>query len=304
MGDVNVKGFLTLSRLPFLLPGLAALITGISIALIQGYELDFGLGAISLAGLSFIMLATYYLNEYFDYEGDSINKGFTKFSGGSRAIIDLDVPRRTAKLAGMLSIAILASIMCVYFIFYFEDYPFLVVFALAGAFFGIFYSSPPFKWAYRGVGEILIGLCYGLLAVVSGYYLVTSDLSQMALMISLPASSSIIGVILANELSDFEADKIVGKKNIVVRAGLKNGAAIYAASMAVLYPLMVLSIISGVNQMIILIGIPVLIFSLVPILLLRNGGYSDRGKQMKISGLTLIANLLSSLLFIMAFVIQ
>lgn len=304
MGDASLKGFLTLSRLPFLLPGLAALITGMVIALIQGYDLNFGLGALSLAGLAFIMLATYYLNEYFDYEGDLINKGYTKFSGGSRAITDLDVPRRTAKIAGISSILILAALMSAYFIFYFSDYPFLIVFALGGAFCGIFYSSPPFKWAYRGIGEVLIGVCYGVLAVVSGYYLVTSTLSQMALMMSLPAATSIIGVILANELSDFDADKAVGKKNIVVRAGLKNGAAVYAASMATVYPLMVLSIISGVSQTILLIGIPVLLLSLASILLLRKGGYAERAVQLKISGLTLIANLLSSLLFILAFVIQ
>lgn len=80
-GNPSVKGFLILSRLPFLSPGLASLITGIGIAMIDGYNAELGLIALSLVGLAMIMLATYYFNEY--YEGDMINKTFMKFSGGS-----------------------------------------------------------------------------------------------------------------------------------------------------------------------------------------------------------------------------
>ncbi|MDH4123660.1 MAG: prenyltransferase [Thermoplasmata archaeon] len=297
---ITLKGIITLSRLPFLLPGLAALITGISLAIIEGYVPDFGLIALSLIGLALIMLATYYYNEYFDYEGDIINRTFTQFSGGSRAIPNRLVPRSIARIAGISSVVILFAIMVIFFLFYFEKFSLLLPMALIGAFCGIFYSHPPFQWAYRGIGEILIGGCYGVLAVVSGFYLISGVLSTDMVIIAIPASLTIFGVIVANEFPDIEADRAVNKRTIVVRLGLKRGSQIYSIAMLLAYPCMLLSIATGFTPLIALAGLPVLLLSLGAVIETVRGGYDKMESQKKISGFTLITNLSSSLLFIPA----
>jgi 1,4-dihydroxy-2-naphthoate octaprenyltransferase len=300
----SVKGFLVLSRIPFLLPGLAALTTSILLAYIDGYDPPTGLVTMSILGIAVIMLATYYFNEYFDFEGDRLNKKFTQFSGGSRALPDNMVPRMTARIAGCGAIAILAFIAVVYLLVYFEDYPLLLPLALFGAFCGVFYSSPPFQWAYQGIGEIMIGGCYGILAFVSGYYLASGDFDLRLALIGMPAALTIFGVIAANEFPDYEADKAVNKRNIVVRLGVKSGSVVYVIAMALAYPFLLSSMLVGVSWTIALTGLPVLLFSGVAILLTLKGGYADRQTQIKISGLTLLANLAASLMFIPAFYIQ
>jgi len=299
----SVKGMVVLSRLPFLSPGLAALVTGVGLAWAAGFQADMGLLAISLVGLAFIMLATYYFNEYYDFEGDLMNRRFTAFSGGSRALPDMMMPRRVARIAGWISIGVLIAVAIAYMLFYFGRYPLLLPMALIGAFCGVFYSHPPFRWAYRGIGEILIGGCYGMLAVTGGYYLISGAFEPSMLVIALPASFSIFCVIVANEFSDIDADRAVNKKSLVVRFGLDSGAKIYAVAMGAVYPLMLCSMLVGVSPMIALFGLPVLLLCAAAVGSTLKGGYKVRELQKKISGMTLIANLLSSLLFIPVMII-
>lgn len=295
---VSVKGFLVLSRLPFLLPGLAAFITGFLIAVGHGNDPDAGLTAMSLIGLTLIMLATYYFNEYFDFEGDRINKTFTKFSGGSRALTDLAVPRPLARLAGWSSVGLLAVIALLYIFLYFGDYPLLLPLALFGAFCGVFYSHPPFQWAYQGIGEVMIGGCYGLLSMISGFYIASGELNLDLLLVSMPAALTIFGVIMANEFPDYDADRAVNKRNLVVRLGLKLGSRVFVVAMALAYPIMVASIVVGISAWITVFGLPVLLFCAVAVAETLRGGYERPASQTKIAASTLLANLLSSLMFV------
>jgi len=297
----SVKGVLILSRLPFLSPGMAALITGIGIAMRMNDDYEPGLVGISLVGMAFIMLATYYFNEYYDYEGDLINRKFTKFSGGSRAIPDLNVPRPLARVAGWTSIAVLAAVAIAYMAFYFGDYPLLLPLALFGAFCGIFYSSPPFQWSYLGIGEVLIGICYGVLAFVSGFYLTSGEMNPDMVIVAIPASLTIFGVIVVNEFPDYEADKAVRKKTIVVRFGPERAAYIFAAAMLLAYPIMLASVLIGVSLWIAVLGLPVLLLSAYAAARTLGGGHSDERRQTGMAAATLLANLASSVVFIVAF---
>ncbi len=69
---------------PFLSPGLAPFTADLLLDLLHGGgNLGLEPAAMAYAGLTFIMLATYYSNEYFDYEVDGINRDYNKFGGGS-----------------------------------------------------------------------------------------------------------------------------------------------------------------------------------------------------------------------------
>jgi len=274
------------------------LVTGFFIAIAEGHDPSWGLIWLSVGGTVLIMLATYYFNEYFDYEGDIINKTFIKFSGGSRALPDNMVSRPVARIAGYSTIAALFVIAIIYMLFYFEDYPLLLPLALFGASCGVFYSHPPFQWAYQGIGEIVIGGCYGILTFVSGFYLVSGVLNLNMLLVGLPASLTIFLVILANEFPDYEADKAVNKRNLIVRLGPQKGAVLYAGVMMSVYPAMLATIAVDINPWIAVAGSPVLALSIAATAMTLKGGYNQPSAQMKISGLTLLANLLSSLMFI------
>jgi len=274
------------------------LITGFSVAIAEGRDPSWGLILISVCGIVLIMLATYYFNEYYDYEGDLINRTYIMFSGGSRALPDGMVARPVARIAGFTSVALLVVIAFVYFLLYFSGFPMLLPLALFGAFCGIFYSHPPFQWSRRGIGEIVIGGCYGLLAVVSGFYLASGVLDLDMVVVALPASVTVWGLIVANEFPDIEADRAVGKRTMVVRLGLERGGTIFAVVMALSYPLMLLSVLVGMSYWVAVVGLPVLVLSASASALALKGAHKTPSGQTRIAGLVLLANLLSSLLFI------
>ena len=77
--------------LPFILGGV--------IAWSEGYVINWVVLVLSTIAVMCIMLMTFLLNEYHDYEGDVLNKEFHKLSGGSRVLPMGLVPRSHSLIA-------------------------------------------------------------------------------------------------------------------------------------------------------------------------------------------------------------
>jgi 1,4-dihydroxy-2-naphthoate octaprenyltransferase len=215
-----------LSRVPFLSVGILPLILGFILAWRWGYSGPSGLYVLSAAAAILIMWMTYYLGEWNDLEGDRINQNFNRFSGGSRVLVKEILPARISLLLGYGCLA--GAILIVFYIYlqYRTDLGTLLLGGL-GIVFGFFYSSKPIRWSYHGLGEILIGFCYGWLPIATGFFLFTGFFSPQVLLLSIPVGFSIFNVILINEFPDEEADRAIGKRNLVVRFGKERMGDLY-----------------------------------------------------------------------------
>jgi 1,4-dihydroxy-2-naphthoate octaprenyltransferase len=91
----------------------------------------------------------------------------------------------------------------------------------------IFYVAPPIRWAYRGLGELVIALSYGPWMVLGSVYLYTGALSWGALLASLVPGFLIMALAVVNAIPDFHQDRLVGKRNLVVRVGRKSAVWLY-----------------------------------------------------------------------------
>lgn len=105
----------------------------------------------------------------------------------------------------------------------------ILAFALAGGAAAIFYVAPPIRWAYRGLGELVIGLSYGPWMVLGSLYLQTRALSWPALWASLLPGFLIMALAVINAIPDFHQDRLVGKRNLVVRVGRYRAVWLYTA---------------------------------------------------------------------------
>jgi 1,4-dihydroxy-2-naphthoate octaprenyltransferase len=171
--------------------------------------------------------------------------------------------------------------ICIY-LYYQTDLRTLLLGGL-GLFIGFFYTGRPFRWSYRGLGEILIGFCYGWLPIATGFFLFAGFFSQQVFLLSIPVGLSIFNVILMNEFPDEEADRTIGKRNLVVRFGKERMGDLYTG----------LSILTGLYFMRVMWGVGktsfwLLVLSAVPILLILwnligvwRGSYQD-GKKLEI----------------------
>jgi len=167
-------------------------------------------GPIFLAGLFGVVLSVVGVeafNEYFDSR-----------MGTDRVFNPDDLPPMTdavlwlgiAGFAGALAVGIYLTVH--------GGWP-ILAFALLGGAAAIFYVAPPIRWAYRGLGELVIALSYGPWMVLGSLYLHTRQLSWPALAVSLVPGFLIMGLAVVNAIPDFHQDRLVGKRNLVVRLG-------------------------------------------------------------------------------------
>jgi len=103
----------------------------------------------------------------------------------------------------------------------------ILAFALAGGAAAIFYEAPPIRWSYRGLGELVIALSYGPWMVLGSLYLHTGAVAWDAFWASLVPGLLIMSLAVVNAIPDFHQDRLVGKRNLVVRIGRRNAVWLY-----------------------------------------------------------------------------
>ena len=210
-------------------------------------------GSFSLYWFITGMIAVYLLeigknaiNEYVDYLS-GVDRFVTPdkrtpFSGGKKTIIDGKLTLGENLIIGIVTTG-LGCLLGIYII-YAREFA-ILWFGLAGVFFALFYSLPPFQFAYRGFGELTVGFTFGPLITCGTYLVQTGSLSLLVVLASLPIGFLIANVLWINQYPDYEADLEGGKLNGVVRLGKKRGVSVYALLFGLAYlSLLILAVFS------------------------------------------------------------
>lgn len=124
-------------------------------------------------------------------------------------------------------------------------WPVLLYTALGGLA-AVFYVGPPIRWVYRGLGETMIALSYGPWMTLGSLHLQTGRFSWGALLASLVPGFLIMALAVVNAIPDYHQDRLVGKRNIVVRVGRRNGVLVYLGLAALGLTVPVLGAAAGV----------------------------------------------------------
>ncbi len=293
-----MQSWIKLSRPEFHTVGVLPVLLGA----VLGYSASgmFNLAAVGLALLAtvLIMLATYWSGEVFDYEVDTLSARMekNKFSGGTLVLQQTGIPRDKVFKASIVAI-LLAFLIGAYMAWGMGYGTSLFLVGAAGAFMGFFYSTPPFQWAYRGIGETFIAIAYGWLPVAVGYYIHTGSWDLAPILIyGTPIAISIFMVILINEFPDYPADKTVGKKNLVVRLGREKAAVLYIIAALLFLISIIIPIFMGYRAF--LFTIPAGILALLNLLDMARGKWKDRNYLEQLCARTIILNTGTTILLI------
>ena len=294
-----LKAWWRLSRIPFLSVGILPLILGFVLAWKGGYRGAYQLCLLALIAVVLILWMTYYLGEWNDLQGDRLNHQRNRFSGGSRVLVEGILPVWVSLLLGYMCLVTAIVIGLTLFLHH-RTGPWTLPLGAVGILCGFFYSSKPLRWSYRGIGEILIGVCYGWLPIATGFYLLSGFFSQQVLLVSIPIGLSVFNVILINEFPDEVADRAVGKKNLVVRFGKEKSADLYLG-LSILTGLSFLKVMSILqpkpNGLFVLSGIPLLLIGWNGVEIWR-GNYRDPRTLETLSRNGLFVNLSITLILI------
>ncbi|PIU85273.1 MAG: hypothetical protein COS67_08840 [Deltaproteobacteria bacterium CG06_land_8_20_14_3_00_44_19] len=297
----TIKGWIQLSRPPFHLVGVLPFILGTVLAWHTYGTINWPVFIWSTIAVVLIMLSTYYGGEYHDLKVDKLSAEMERnaFSGGTQVIVKNLLPHKQAKTASYIAI-VLAGVIGLILQFYYKTGPWTIPLGVIGMIAGFFYSTPPLRWVKRGIGELLIGFCYGWLPVAAAFYLQAGTIDNIVHWISIPIGCTIFNVILINEFPDYPADLIEGKRNLVIRLGKNTSAFLYIGMTVIAWIAFGLAVSQGLPAVTFLFYLPVFLIGLILAVLMFKKNYLYRKRLELICGLTIVVNLGSSLAYTLA----
>lgn len=213
----------------FLLGALPLYMSGVSLALHDGYRIRLSTWLLGLVLTWLVQLATHYNNEYRDLATDRAVQVPTRISGGSRVLVRGLVPAKAARFAGIIAF-ILAVTIALTLVFVLGAGYLTLLFAGVALVIGWGYSEPPLKLDSRGLGEGSIVLLSCFLLPATAYYIQTSTVSLFLLLVSIPLALITFAVTLATEAPDIAADQATGKITLAVRMQRKNSVRLHVAA--------------------------------------------------------------------------
>jgi 1,4-dihydroxy-2-naphthoate polyprenyltransferase len=215
----KIRLIIKLGRIKFLLFGFLCFTAGALLAVLITTPFSWDRFLWGYAVLFLAHLSIHYSNDYWDYETDHFNLP-TRFTGGSGILIENPELRPFAKRFAILLIT-LSLLLALLFSFIYSSTTFMLI-VIIGNILAWYYSAPPLKFSYRGLGEISTILS-GFLLPALGYVAITGFLDLKILLFSLPFMIFMIFFILSVEIPDMEGDKKGGKNTFIVKNGRKIG---------------------------------------------------------------------------------
>lgn len=215
---------------------------GTALAYYHTGRVDWLLAVLAAVSLTLLHASANLANDFFDHlsRNDDLNRSFASpFTGGSRVIQDGLIPAWQIIVAAALSMG--AAALIGFYLVWVAGWPILWL-GVVGGLTGFFYTAPPFRFVYRGWGELFIFIDFGLLPVLGAYYLQAHAFPPAAFLAGVPVGLLIVGVLWINQFQDAEADAAADKRHWVVRLGRQRAAKVHVALLALTY----LSVIAGV----------------------------------------------------------
>lgn len=215
-------------RAPFFTASIVPILVGTSLAFLHTGTWGWTMFLLALAGTVLIHAGANVINDYFDHlnGNDEANVDFVRpFTGGSRMIQNgLLTPREVLGLS--LVCFALGSAIGLYLVA--RAGLVILILGIAGVLGGALYVAPRVSLVSHGIGEIVIGLNFGVLPVIGAYFVQTGEIRWEALLVSLPVAVLVAAILFINEFQDYRADMAVGKRGWVVRLGRRRSATVYA----------------------------------------------------------------------------
>lgn len=173
---------------------------------------------------------------------------------------------------------------------------------LAGTFIVFFYTSPPVKLNYRGLGETALFFAFGPLITFGVFYVITGQLSLEAFLIGIVPGIFTMNVGLVSNTFDYEDDVVSGKKCIPVRFGQKNAVRVLGTVSVLAYLVQIGGVIAGLMPwwtLIVLVTIP-LAYKIIQ----ATSLYSDRSNYTKAMTKAIALASLSSIILTIGYLLE
>ena len=176
-------------------------------------------------GAFFIQIGTNLANDYYDFiHGVDSSDRLGPLRVTQAGILDPDSVKRAFIIAFFI-----ATLSGIYLIWR-AGLPILII-GLLSILFGLTYTAGPFPLGYYGLGDPLVIIFFGPVAVGGTYYVQALSIKDYVLIAGLAPGFISNAILTVNNLRDIETDKRAGKKTLAVRFGKGFARAEYLLSL-------------------------------------------------------------------------
>lgn len=180
------------------------------------------------------------LNDYFDAVSgnDANNTGRVyPFSGGSR-FIQNDILSENDMFQLGASLLVLGAMLGL--VITWASSPLLLAVGIIGCVLAVIYSAPPCL-ACRGLGDVVIAICFGILPVIGTQLMLTGSIAPAAWWLGVSIGCFVAAILWVNSIPDIASDRIAGKLTLPARIGGEAAAWLLGAWFAAGFIALVLS---------------------------------------------------------------
>ena len=227
-----VAAWVLASRPKTLVASLVPVAVGGALAYRDTMEIPVSLLAMAMLFSLLIQVGTNFSNDYFDYLRGADSK---RALGPARAVASGLIRARTMQAASLAILALAFVIGVVLMEFAGANRNLLWV-GLTSVLFALGYTGGPFPLAYNALGDLFVLLFFGFVAVCSTHYVLVVGVGgewQPNWIAPLGVGFVINNLLVVNNTRDYEEDKSVGKKTLVVALGQRSGFVLYAMGVLV-----------------------------------------------------------------------
>jgi len=192
--------------------GLAPVVIGTAMALGDGlFHAASALMALSVALC--IQIGTNLANDYFDFK-----KGAdTSERQGPTRVTQAGLIKPPKVLLAAIVFFVLAALSSLYLIH--RAGVSILIIAIASIICGIFYTAGPMPLGYLGLGDLLVLIFFGPVAVGGTYFTQALEINWAVIVAGLAPGFLSMAILAVNNLRDIDTDRRAGKLTLAVRFG-------------------------------------------------------------------------------------
>lgn len=257
------------------------MLVGTSLAIYEGFPLKLLDFALATTGALVAHIGIHAFNDYSDYmTGIDLNVHRTPFSGGSEVLPSGMLEPIHVYYFGIACLVVVASIGI-----YFMVAVGLAILPIGLLGIGIVYSYTS-HLTRAGFGELGCVVGFALWSI-GPYFVLTGRYSLSILSVSLISGLMGVALLILNEFPDLEADRVGGRRNILIMLGLKRASRIYSLVVASAYVWLLVLVLARILPVYALLAFVMLPIGIrVITLVLRD--YQNDQNLMKALGLNVI----------------
>ena len=212
MNNPTIKTWLLAIRPKTLPAGIAPVLMGTAMAFGDGIG-HVPTAPVCLLTALLLQIGTNLANDYYDFQKGADTR---ERVGPTRVTQSGLIPPGQVKAAfiGVFALAALASAWLVLR----GGWPIAVLASLA-ILSGIFYTAGRYPLGYLGLGDILVFIFFGPVAVAGTYYVQSLELNSAVIFSGFGPGLMSVAILTVNNLRDLDSDRASGKKTLAVRFG-------------------------------------------------------------------------------------